>query len=73
MPRSANPVFVIKPVVERYRYLFRGGRTMDVESPYNASSIDREAVLLEAHRRWGGKKDDWQIAGVTTIREEEEG
>ena len=42
---------------------------MDVDSPYQANSTDREAVLKEAQRRWGGKKDDWRIEGVTVIKE----
>jgi hypothetical protein len=71
MPKLANPVFVIEPVVRRYRYLFRGGRTMEVSSPYKMDSTDREMVLKEAQRRWGGKKDDWQIVGSTEIKEEE--
>lgn len=69
MPKLVNPVFVIDAVVRRYRYLFTGGRTLDVDSPYAANSVDREAVLKEAQRRWGGKKDDWQIAGHTEIKE----
>ena len=69
MPKLANPVFVIDPVVRRYRYLFAGGRVMDVESPYRSDSSDRELVLKEAQRRWGGKKDDWRIEGCTEIKE----
>jgi hypothetical protein len=67
MPKPVNPVFVIAPIIRRYRYMFRGGRTMEVTSPYRMDSTDREAVLLEAQRRWGGKKDDWQIVGSTEI------
>ena len=70
MPKLTNPVFVIEPVVVRYRYLFAGGRTMDVESPYRSDSHDREKVLKEAQRRWGGKKDDWRIEGVAVIEED---
>lgn len=69
MPKLTNPVFVIEPVIVRYRYLLSGGRTMDVESPYGSNSHDREAVLKEAQRRWGGKKDDWRIEGCTEIKE----
>jgi len=69
MPKLSNPVFVIEPIVRRYRYMFAGGRTMDVTSPYRSDSNDREAVLKEAQRRWGGKKDDWQIVGSTEIKE----
>jgi hypothetical protein len=69
MPKLTNPVFVIEPIVLRYRYLFSGGRTMDVSSPYRADSTDRGLVLAEAQRRWGGKKDDWKIEGVTEIKE----
>lgn len=69
MPKLSNPVFVIEPVIVRYRYLLSGGRTMDVESPYGSNSTDREKVLKEAQRRWGGKKDDWKIEGCTVIKE----
>jgi hypothetical protein len=68
--RRVNPVFVIPAVVKRYRYLFAGGKIMDVESPYRSDSSDREKVLDEAKRRWGGRKDDWRIEGVAVIDEE---
>jgi hypothetical protein len=70
MPKLTNPVFVIEPIVRRWRYLFAGGRTMDVSSPYGSNSTDRDLVLKEAHRRWGGKKDEWRIEGCTEIKEE---
>jgi hypothetical protein len=69
MPKRINPVYVIEPIVKHYRYLFAGGKVMDVDSPYRADSTDRELVLKEAQRRWGGKKDDWRIEGVTVIAE----
>jgi len=69
MPKPVNPIFVIEPVVRRWRYLFTGGRTMDVSSPYGANSTDRDLVLQEAQRRWGGKKEDWRIEGCTAIKE----
>ena len=72
MPKRANQTFVIEPVVKRYRYMFAGGKIMDVESPYRADSTDREMVLKEAQRRWGGKKEDWKIEGVTVIVETED-
>lgn len=58
---------MIEPVIELYRYMFSGGRIMDVSSPYLSNSTDREKVLLEAQRRWGGKKDDWRIEGSTRL------
>lgn len=58
---------MIEPVIRGYRYMFRGGKTMDVTSPYAANSTDREKVLEEAKRRWGGKKDDWMIVGSTEL------
>jgi len=66
-----NAVFVIEAIVKRYRYMFTGGRILDVDSPYRADSTDRGLALIEAQRRWGGKKDDWKIEGVTTLRVEE--
>ena len=68
MPKLTNPVFVIDPVIKRWRYLFEGGKIMDVDSPYGSNSVDREAVLKEAQRRWGGKKDDWRIMGCAEIK-----
>lgn len=67
MSPEPEPVLVIPPKVVRYRYLLTGGRTMDVDSPYGANSTDREAVLTEARRRWGGTKDTWRVEGVTTV------
>jgi hypothetical protein len=67
-PEVEDDVFVIDPVVRRYRYMFRGGRIMDVTSPYRCDSTDREQALIEAQRRWGGKKDDWKIEGVTEVQ-----
>ena len=64
-------VFVIEPVIELYRYMFAGGRILDVSSPYRSDSNDRGKVLLEAQRRWGGKKDDWRIEGSTRLTIEE--
>jgi len=66
-----DEVFVIEPVIERYRYMFAGGRIMDVTSPYRSDSNDRGKVLVEAQRRWGGKKDDWRIEGSTRLTIEE--
>lgn len=66
-PTNDDEVFVIEPVIERYRYMFAGGRIMDVSSPYQSNSTDRGKVLAEAHRRWGGKKDDWRIEGSTRL------
>jgi hypothetical protein len=66
-----DEVFVIEPIIERYRYMFAGGRIMDVTSPYRADSTDRGKALIEAQRRWGGKKDDWRIEGVTRLTIEE--
>jgi hypothetical protein len=40
-----------------------------VSSPYQSNSTDREKVLQEAQRRWGGKKDDWRIEGSTELRD----
>jgi hypothetical protein len=71
--KRVDPVFVIDAVVKRYRYLFAGGKIMDVESPYGANSTDRDLVLKEAHRRWGGKKEEWRIEGVTVIVEKTDG
>ena len=64
-----NAVFVIEPVIRTYRYMFSGGKIMDVTSPYRSDSTDRGKVLEEAQRRWGGKKDDWRIEGSTELRE----
>jgi len=66
-PPDDTSVFVIEPINRRYRYMFRGGKLMDVISPYAANSTDREKVLEEAKRRWGGKKDDWMIVGSTEL------
>jgi hypothetical protein len=66
---SDGALFVIEPVIKRYRYMFAGGRIMDVSSPYQSNSTDREKVLIEAQRRWGGKKDDWRIEGSTELRD----
>jgi len=69
-PVIEDGVYVIEAIVKRYRYMFRGGRILDVDSPYRADSTDRELALKEAQRRWGGKKDDWKIEGVTTLEPE---
>lgn len=75
-PKADSPipddgVFVIEPIIERYRYMFAGGHIMDVTSPYRSDSNDRGKVLIEAQRRWGGKKDDWRIEGSTRLTIEE--
>jgi hypothetical protein len=70
-PTPDDAVFVIEPIIERYRYMFAGGRIMDVTSPYRSDSTDRGKVLEEAQRRWGGKKDDWRIEGSTRLTIEE--
>jgi hypothetical protein len=64
---SDDPPFVIEPEWADWRYLLAGGRTLDVRSPYGSNSNDRAAVLKEAQRRWGGKKDDWRIEGVARL------
>jgi hypothetical protein len=62
------PQLAIDPEWRWYRYLLApGGRIIDVRSPYRADSNDRTAVLAEAHRLWGGKKDDWKIEGVSQL------
>jgi hypothetical protein len=45
---------------------------MDVRSPYASNSTDREKVLKEAQRLWGGKKDDWKIEGSSWLPDREE-
>jgi hypothetical protein len=65
-----DDVFVIEPVIKRFRYLLKGGYVMDVSSPYNANSYDRELVLKEALRRWGGKPENYKIEGVADLRED---
>jgi hypothetical protein len=72
LPEADGDLFVIEPVIKRYRYMFAGGRIMDVCSPYQSNSTDREKVLQEAQRRWGGKKDDWRIEGSTMLPDAEE-
>jgi len=69
VPEADGDLFVIEPIIKRYRYMFAGGRIMDVSSPYQSNSTDREKVLQEAQRRWGGKKDDWRIEGSTELRD----
>ena len=73
MPTEDDSVFVIPVHTKMYRYLFEGGRTMDVMSPFGANSTDRGLVLAEALRRWGGKAGtdkkvgDWVIVGVAEL------
>lgn len=62
-----DAVFVIPVKTKHYRYLLTGGRIMEVRSPFQANSDDRLAVLEEAHRRWGGKRDEWRIEGVAEV------
>lgn len=73
-PPAATPtifddgsIFVIPAERQMYRYMLTGGKILDVDSPYGSNSTDREKVLKEAQRRWGGKKDDWKIDGVSHL------
>jgi hypothetical protein len=76
MPGDDDPLtvalFAIEPVWTWHRYLLSGGRIMDVRSPYASNSTDREKVLKEAQRLWGGKKDDWKIEGSSWLPDREE-
>lgn len=62
-----DDLFTIEPVWGTYRYLLTGGRILDVRSTLRNDSNERGKVLDEAQRRWGGKKDDWKIEGVTRL------
>jgi len=59
----------IAPRWNVHRYLFSDGYILDVRSPYNADSTDREAVLAEAARQFGpyaGRK----IEGVARLSDD---
>jgi hypothetical protein len=60
---------VIAPRWKAFRYLFSDGNTLDVKSPYNADSTDREAALAEARRQFGPHLDR-KIEGVARLPEE---
>lgn len=66
-------VLVIEPEYRNYRYLFSDGNVLDVSSPYQANSNDREKALAEADRRWGkkvsvrGSMGDRKIEGVSLL------
>jgi hypothetical protein len=64
---SHEDVLIIPAEWRAFRYLLNDGHVLDVWSPYRADSNDRKAVLDEAQRRWGGKKDDWRIEGVADL------
>jgi len=61
----------IDPRWKRFRYLLSTGEIVDVLSPYNSDSTDREAVLIEAGRRYGVDKER-KIAGYAVLAAEEE-